>query len=109
MEKQEKVQTFYESLHIMFDAEIRVNFDYNKITRSTPFIHRSASVFTEGDCRHFQRSRYVESDRIIGIYRKPSLVKGELKFNLYSIGSHPCFPDNLRLFANGKNFDLNIV
>jgi hypothetical protein len=58
MEKQEKVQTFYESLHIMFDAEIRVNFDYNKITRSTPFIHRSASVFTEGDCRHFQSRRY---------------------------------------------------
>ena len=58
MEKQQKVQTFDEALPIIFDAETRVKNDSNKITRCTPFIHRFASVFTEGDCRHFQRSRY---------------------------------------------------
>jgi hypothetical protein len=58
METQQKVQTRGAIFGGIFDAETRIKNDYNKRNRCTPFNHRLASVFTEGDCRHFHCGRY---------------------------------------------------
>ena len=58
MLKQQKVQTLDAGFGVIFDAETRVKCDCNKIIRSTPFNCRFVGVFTEGDFRHFQCSRF---------------------------------------------------